>query len=154
MIGLRYLRQLYNTTEGSKEKPSNGPGPGRCGRVSCAYDTAIFWCNDVSSSSFIPSIHMYIYIYIYICLWYRVHANPFLQNRTKKPKPSPPGNPSSTPSGPSPSNATMAPTSFPASILIPMAGTSLSGVRPASLLRLPRRIRLLRLLGSKVVNWR
>ncbi|PHH71012.1 hypothetical protein CDD82_6780 [Ophiocordyceps australis] len=28
--------------------PVNGPGPGKCGRVSCSYDSAIWWCNDVS----------------------------------------------------------------------------------------------------------
>lgn len=28
-------------------KPTNGPGPGNCGRVSCSYDAAIYWCNDV-----------------------------------------------------------------------------------------------------------
>lgn len=27
--------------------PANGPGPGNCGRVSCSYDSAIYWCNDV-----------------------------------------------------------------------------------------------------------
>ncbi|CCC04870.1 hypothetical protein SMACR_04238 [Sordaria macrospora] len=26
--------------------PANGPGPGNCGRVSCSYDSAIYWCND------------------------------------------------------------------------------------------------------------
>lgn len=24
----------------------NGPGPGNCGRISCSYNTAIWWCND------------------------------------------------------------------------------------------------------------
>lgn len=28
-------------------KPSNGAGPGMCGRVSCSYNAAIYWCNDV-----------------------------------------------------------------------------------------------------------
>ncbi|EGO61634.1 hypothetical protein NEUTE1DRAFT_98715 [Neurospora tetrasperma FGSC 2508] len=27
-------------------KPTNGPGPGNCGRVSCSYGAAIYWCND------------------------------------------------------------------------------------------------------------
>lgn len=39
--GIQYLRGL-------KGRPSNGPGPGNCGRVSCSYDNAIWWCNDVS----------------------------------------------------------------------------------------------------------
>lgn len=27
-------------------RPGQGPGPGSCGRVSCSYDSAIWWCND------------------------------------------------------------------------------------------------------------
>ncbi|KAK7745560.1 hypothetical protein SLS53_003060 [Cytospora paraplurivora] len=27
-------------------KPSNGPGPSECGRVSCSWNAAIWWCND------------------------------------------------------------------------------------------------------------
>lgn len=30
-------------------RPVSGPGPGVCGRVSCSYDSAIWWCNDVST---------------------------------------------------------------------------------------------------------
>jgi hypothetical protein len=30
-------------------KPSNGPGPMNCGRISCSLDTGIFWCNNVSA---------------------------------------------------------------------------------------------------------
>lgn len=29
-------------------RPVSVPGPGVCGRVSCSYDSAIWWCNDVS----------------------------------------------------------------------------------------------------------
>lgn len=43
--GVNYLR-------GVPGAPVNGPGPGNCGRVSCSYDSAIWWCNDVSSFSF------------------------------------------------------------------------------------------------------
>lgn len=32
-------------------KPVNGPGPGECGRVSCSYNTGIWWCNDVSAKN-------------------------------------------------------------------------------------------------------
>lgn len=39
--GVEYL----NSVPGS---PANGPGPGNCGRVSCSYESAIYWCNDVS----------------------------------------------------------------------------------------------------------
>jgi hypothetical protein len=41
--GIRYLRGLNGN-------PTNGAGPGNCGRVSCSYDSAIWWCNDVSDS--------------------------------------------------------------------------------------------------------
>lgn len=27
-------------------RPSNGPGPNNCGRVSCSQNSAIWWCND------------------------------------------------------------------------------------------------------------
>jgi hypothetical protein len=30
--------------------PGVDPGPRVCARVSCSYNAAIFWCNDVSSS--------------------------------------------------------------------------------------------------------
>jgi hypothetical protein len=39
--GADYLRNLPG-------QPTNGPGPGNCGRVSCSYNSAIWWCNDVS----------------------------------------------------------------------------------------------------------
>ncbi|KAI1269215.1 hypothetical protein F5Y18DRAFT_178961 [Xylariaceae sp. FL1019] len=37
--GISYLNKL-------KGKCTNGPGPGNCGRISCSYNAAIFWCND------------------------------------------------------------------------------------------------------------
>ncbi|KAL2851100.1 hypothetical protein BJY01DRAFT_122306 [Aspergillus pseudoustus] len=39
MRGIFYLRDLPG-------QPTNGPGPGACGRVSCSYGAAIWWCND------------------------------------------------------------------------------------------------------------
>lgn len=39
--GISYLR-------GVPGQPQRGPGPGSCGRVSCSYQCAIWWCNDVS----------------------------------------------------------------------------------------------------------
>ncbi|EHK44629.1 hypothetical protein TRIATDRAFT_39606, partial [Trichoderma atroviride IMI 206040] len=41
--GISYLR-------GVRGQPTNGPGPGNCGRVSCSYQSAIWWCNDNSGS--------------------------------------------------------------------------------------------------------
>lgn len=39
--GIAYLKSVTGT-------PVNGPGPGTCNRVSCSYNSAIYWCNDVS----------------------------------------------------------------------------------------------------------
>ncbi len=41
--GIRYLRGLSG-------QPRNGPGPGNCRRISCSFNSAIYWCNDVSYS--------------------------------------------------------------------------------------------------------
>ncbi|KAJ4413358.1 hypothetical protein N0V85_003589 [Neurospora sp. IMI 360204] len=46
--GLVYLN-------GVPGKPSNGPGPGNCGRVSCSYSSAIYWCNDNTFTKTIDS---------------------------------------------------------------------------------------------------
>jgi hypothetical protein len=43
--GIKYLR-------GVKGNPRAGPGPANCGRVSCSYNSAIWWCNDVSHPPF------------------------------------------------------------------------------------------------------
>ncbi|KAG5983198.1 hypothetical protein E4U55_000539 [Claviceps digitariae] len=40
--GIKRLREVAN----AGGVPKAGPGPGLCGRVSCSYDTAIWWCND------------------------------------------------------------------------------------------------------------
>ncbi|OAQ72120.1 hypothetical protein VFPPC_00169 [Pochonia chlamydosporia 170] len=48
--GVIYLR-------GVKGKPKNGPGPGNCGRVSCSYNSAIYWCNDNRSPKELNSFH-------------------------------------------------------------------------------------------------
>ncbi|PTB40428.1 hypothetical protein M441DRAFT_141907, partial [Trichoderma asperellum CBS 433.97] len=37
--GIKYLRRVNG-------RPTNGAGPGNCGRVSCSYHSAIWWCND------------------------------------------------------------------------------------------------------------
>ncbi|KAF6835525.1 hypothetical protein CPLU01_04201 [Colletotrichum plurivorum] len=41
--GITHLR-------GTSGRPKNGPGPGNCGRVSCAGRSAIWWCNDDRST--------------------------------------------------------------------------------------------------------
>ncbi|XWW97940.1 hypothetical protein V2A60_005936 [Cordyceps javanica] len=42
--GAAYLR---NQPPG---RPTNGPGPNNCGRVSCSYRSGIWWCNDSTST--------------------------------------------------------------------------------------------------------
>ncbi|KAK3326142.1 hypothetical protein B0H66DRAFT_616987 [Apodospora peruviana] len=37
--GVNYLRRVPG-------KPTLGPGPGECARVSCSKDSAIYWCNN------------------------------------------------------------------------------------------------------------
>jgi len=51
MAKLDRLEQGWNHLNRVPDKPSNGPGPGNCGRVSCSHDAAIWWCNDVSRLS-------------------------------------------------------------------------------------------------------
>lgn len=41
--GISYLRNL-------RGRPHLGPGPGKCSRVSCSWNSAIMWCNDVSAA--------------------------------------------------------------------------------------------------------
>lgn len=43
-------------------RPMSKPGPGVCGRVSCSYDSAIWWCNDVRIKIF-PVYCRFISIY-------------------------------------------------------------------------------------------
>lgn len=50
--GIDYLRKVPG-------KPTNGPGPGNCGRVSCSWNSAITWCNDVS---------LLFLFFLYLCL--------------------------------------------------------------------------------------
>jgi len=46
--GINYLYGLDSKLKNSP--PGNGPGPGNCGRVSCSWESAIWWCNDASST--------------------------------------------------------------------------------------------------------
>ncbi|KAL4873628.1 hypothetical protein BDV12DRAFT_192070 [Aspergillus spectabilis] len=48
MDGIRYLEEV----EG---RPTMGPGPGECSRVSCSWDDAIFWCNDTRDTKTLRS---------------------------------------------------------------------------------------------------
>ncbi|KXX78412.1 hypothetical protein MMYC01_205883 [Madurella mycetomatis] len=48
--GISYLR-------GVSGQPSMGPGPGNCGRVSCSYDSAIWWCNDNTDTFSLPGFY-------------------------------------------------------------------------------------------------
>lgn len=46
----KFVKRGISYLHGVPGKPRNGPGPGNCGRVSCGYSAAIWWCNDVSSN--------------------------------------------------------------------------------------------------------
>ncbi|KAJ0423209.1 hypothetical protein BJY00DRAFT_310337 [Aspergillus carlsbadensis] len=46
--GIKYLR-------GVSGHPRAGPGPAKCARVSCSYNSAIWWCNDSKSSKTLNS---------------------------------------------------------------------------------------------------
>ncbi|KAL3456003.1 hypothetical protein BJX64DRAFT_271465 [Aspergillus heterothallicus] len=48
MRGIFYLRDVPG-------RPTNGPGPGACGRVSCSYGAAIWWCNDENEAKTLES---------------------------------------------------------------------------------------------------
>ncbi|KAE8135101.1 hypothetical protein BDV38DRAFT_294917 [Aspergillus pseudotamarii] len=48
--GIRYLHSVPG-------QPTNGPGPGNCGRVSCSYNSAIWWCNDNTSPKTLPGFY-------------------------------------------------------------------------------------------------
>jgi hypothetical protein len=41
--GINYLR-------GVPGNPHHGAGPGTCGRVSCSYGSAIYWCNESNTA--------------------------------------------------------------------------------------------------------
>lgn len=39
-------------------QPKSDPGPGMCGRVSCSYNSAIYWCNNVGPPPFPSSARL------------------------------------------------------------------------------------------------
>jgi hypothetical protein len=45
---LSAIKEGITYLNGVTGQPRSGPGPGLCGRVSCSYKAAIWWCNDVS----------------------------------------------------------------------------------------------------------
>ncbi|KAK3350454.1 hypothetical protein B0H65DRAFT_439497 [Neurospora tetraspora] len=47
--GIDYLRKTPNG------KPALGPGAGNCDRVSCSWNSAIFWCNEGSETKELDS---------------------------------------------------------------------------------------------------
>ncbi|KAI7778631.1 hypothetical protein LA080_001961 [Diaporthe eres] len=49
------IQDGINYLMGVGGQPSNGPGPGACGRVSCSYNAAIWWCNDNRVTYTLPS---------------------------------------------------------------------------------------------------
>ncbi|KAJ0344842.1 hypothetical protein CCHR01_02556 [Colletotrichum chrysophilum] len=46
------IREGISHLDGVDGKPHRGAGPASCGRVSCSYNSAIWWCNDVSDLDF------------------------------------------------------------------------------------------------------
>ncbi|KAH9236308.1 hypothetical protein K456DRAFT_1832328, partial [Colletotrichum gloeosporioides 23] len=40
------IREGISHLDGVDGKPHRGAGPASCGRVSCSYNSAIWWCND------------------------------------------------------------------------------------------------------------
>ncbi|KAL2848590.1 hypothetical protein BJY01DRAFT_246313 [Aspergillus pseudoustus] len=48
MSGIKYLRKV----KGRPHLPANS-----CGRVSCSWDSAIYWCNDKDHDAYIPSFN-------------------------------------------------------------------------------------------------
>ncbi|EAU32469.1 predicted protein [Aspergillus terreus NIH2624] len=53
---LKLIKEGIAYLYGVRGKPTIGPGPGKCGRVSCSWSAAIWWCNDVS-------VCIYYYLY-------------------------------------------------------------------------------------------
>ncbi|KAJ4400105.1 hypothetical protein N0V85_005846 [Neurospora sp. IMI 360204] len=47
--GIDYLRKIPTG------KPALGPGPGNCERVSCEWESAIYWCNEGSETKELDS---------------------------------------------------------------------------------------------------
>ncbi|KAI0157474.1 hypothetical protein GGR57DRAFT_511048 [Xylariaceae sp. FL1272] len=50
--GISYLSKLKTTCK-------NGAGPGNCGRISCSWNSAIYWCNDKTTDSEVYDCSMF-----------------------------------------------------------------------------------------------
>ncbi|KAL2813072.1 hypothetical protein BDW59DRAFT_167617 [Aspergillus cavernicola] len=50
MEGIMYLEDVDG-------RPTEGPGPGECSRVSCSWDSAIWWCNDTRETKSLRSFN-------------------------------------------------------------------------------------------------
>ncbi|KAL1869380.1 hypothetical protein Daus18300_005592 [Diaporthe australafricana] len=64
--GIRHLRHLQ------PGRPAMGPGPAACGRVSCSYDSAIWWCNDNSERKELDAwdhIADFAEVILHLCQW-------------------------------------------------------------------------------------
>ncbi|KAF3399200.1 hypothetical protein DPV78_006745 [Talaromyces pinophilus] len=48
--GIKYLNGIAG-------QPKNGPGPNNCGRVSCSYNSSIWWCNDNAAPQALPGFY-------------------------------------------------------------------------------------------------
>ncbi|KAH0439210.1 hypothetical protein CcaCcLH18_03005 [Colletotrichum camelliae] len=44
------IREGISHLDGVDGKPHRGAGPASCGRVSCSYNSAIWWCNDLKDT--------------------------------------------------------------------------------------------------------
>lgn len=60
--GISYLRGLPG-------QPSEPPGPMACGRVSCSWDAAIWWCNDVGNYASFPNLNPGVYTFMAIRIY-------------------------------------------------------------------------------------
>jgi hypothetical protein len=48
------IREGISYLYGLNGRPTNGAGPNACGRVSCSWNSGIWWCNNVSHASSLP----------------------------------------------------------------------------------------------------
>ncbi|KAK4217498.1 hypothetical protein QBC37DRAFT_384442 [Rhypophila decipiens] len=55
VAGPKWIHDGAKYLQGVGGQPTNGPGPGNCGRVSCEYHSAIWWCNDNNKPITLPS---------------------------------------------------------------------------------------------------
>lgn len=79
--GIKYLNSIAG-------QPKNGPGPNNCGRVSCSYNSSIWWCNDVCflfpCNDLVAKVHVLLTLAIERCprstSWILYHCNRCLED--------------------------------------------------------------------------